>query len=278
MQFAHFSASAVSVALFSALAACSAHACTIWAATGDGITQDGHTLAVQVYDYPRLVDVRFKSGFGSGFDIYGGYTPGFAYGVNEKGLFVGNASGPNHLAEGKRPWRSAFGNRKPHEEIARTCDSVDAALKRTDLFDYGYPNYFLLADRQEIAIVECMPDGTHVANRAKRGFRFHTNHYAFKDTLHWSDGINRRSSTYARWRNIRRMLKEAPKPMSFNDFIAFSKDHRDGDVSSIFNGNTQGVIAVDIAPDGKVKLYQRIRKDPLDKQSEWEEKVFDLKF
>ena len=255
----------------------SSQACTIWAARGEGVTENGHTIAVQIYDWKNLVDVSIKSGFGSGYDVYGIYPRAqFVHGINEKGLFVASASAPSNLQGNKLPWVSTVGNRRPHEEIARTCGTVDEALKRTDIFNYGYPNFFLLADKDEIALVEALPDGTHIVSRTKKGFRVHTNHFCMKETYQRFK-VNHNSDTVVRLKRIRQLLKESPRPMSFEDFIAFSKDHDAGDDKSLFNERSQGVLIADIAPDGKVRMYQRVRKNPLNRNSEWVEEIFDLR-
>lgn len=208
----------------------SADACTLWAAAGDAV-EGGGVMLVKNRDWApdhqqelRLITPK------QGLRYFGlfatGKESGLRAGINEKGLSVVSATAGSIPAVERRKMPRKMGVLR---EILRTCDTVDDALQRTDLF-LG-PQFIMMADRNKIAYIEIGPQGKHSIRSESKGALYHTNHYVEDSLLDENQKIGSSSST--RYQRISALLGGA-KPFSVDDFISFSQDRVAGPDHSIW--------------------------------------------
>ncbi len=213
-------------------------ASTFWAACGEGISNGGETLVAYVRDdlpgeqtFAAINEegtLPFKG-------IFVGKTHRFEAGLNERGLFVGQIS----VASVSRNERlSLFPKRFKSPEgwfggewLTRHCSSVDEALKQRQVLS-GYPMIYVLADKTEIAFVECLPNGQFKIRRATSGVLSHTNHYVLPETT--ADNRELPASSSARLVRIRSLLSEESKPYQLEQFLSMALDTQDGPDFSIY--------------------------------------------
>jgi len=252
----------------------SASACTLFAARGDGLVAGGGTLAVKVRDWhPDLQVVKTVRPSG-GYAFYGlltGRRERFNMGINEKGLFIGTSTaGTVRKATLEQyPRVDPKTNLKNVETLIRSAATVDEAIRMASAFTR--PVNYILADKNEIAVVEVPPGGPAVVRRTLRGTLVQTNHYVLPGALH---GNERRTSESSRTRYERagELLRSLPRPAGLEHFVAITRDQHDGPDRSIFRvgsspekSRTRAVCAVHLHPDGSIDMvmtHAPDRNDP----------------
>jgi hypothetical protein len=199
-------------------------ACTLWAAAGDRVAGGG-TLIHKNRDWnpDHQQDLRLvipKTGFRY-LSLYttGNEWIGTKAGVNSEGLVIVTASAPAHLDK-----KINFLGKTNTATLLSRYESVDKALKalEDDKWKSG-PQFILMADRIEIAIIEFGLNGQHVLlSRKSNGVEFHTNHYLSDDLIALNpEKIS--ASSLNRYAKINQMLDSKPE-IDMDDSISFSKN------------------------------------------------------
>lgn len=209
-----------------------AGACTIWGATGD-CTRERATLVTKSRDW-RL-DHRNELWFVTPQDgnrflaIYAteSESPGAKAGINEKGLCIVGAA-PSSLAKKLR----LSGKPGLIETLLKSCGSLEEILKRKKLFSEFMPDYYLMADRSGIMLVEIAPEGKYFICQTSNGVLFHTNHYVYDEFAGLNTEPN--DSSLVRLGRLAFLLENQVGPFTMDDFITFSEDRHDGPDNSIF--------------------------------------------
>lgn len=217
---------------FICLYALPAHASTFWATAGEK-TANGGTMLAKNYDCtPEPSEIRLivpKSGFTylGIFPTRGIKTRGVVAGINEKGLalvsaFAHSVSKNTRYAVGKNI----------NEKILTSCDSVDTLLKNRQILSKSYPSFYMIADRERIALIEVASRGEISINTVYNGILYHTDHYINEKLLWANKDIG--TSSQARFNRIKYLLTSYPSSFTMADFIAFSEDVHDGPDNSIW--------------------------------------------
>lgn len=238
-----------------------AQACTLWGAAGNAV-QGGGTLLVKNRDWTpdhqqqlRLVNPQ------SGYRYVGlfadGKVPGLKAGINEKGLTVVSAS-VGSIPQAER--RKMPKKRAVMAKLLATCESVDEALTRTDLF-VG-PLFLVLADKTKVAYIESGPNGQYAVHSETNGVLSHTNHYIETNMLEANRRIG--ASSLARYERISSLL-HTQESFTANDFIGFSCDQSHGPDRSIWRTGgkpggerTLATWMVQLPETGEPLLYLRL--------------------
>jgi hypothetical protein len=219
-------------ALFSGLTA--APACTLWGVAGER-ADGGGTIIVKNRDWrpdhtqeTKTVTPRAGNRY---FGLYavGGDEPGIKAGVNCKGLAVVTASA-SCLPLSVR--KQQPGKKGVLAEILASHASVDALLEHRDLFEHARAGFFLIADRQKIALVEVALGGKFVVRTETNGVVTHTNGYQ-EEALRSSSLTDGASST-TRLARIRTLLSEARQPLDVALFKRLSADQHAGPDNSLW--------------------------------------------
>jgi isopenicillin-N N-acyltransferase-like protein len=215
-----------------------AQACTLFAALGSSVQGGGALIAKN----------RDRCPLASGLKVF---TPqaGYRYlglvsldsptapavaGINEKGLVVVDAS-PSSL-----PLQEEDYSAVPLTQALLTrCASVAEVLAQKELLRASYPVFEMVADRQQVAVIEIAPGGQVSIQASGRGTLCHTNHYLSSQLL-WANQMAHPSSR-VRCRRIMRLLGRERGPFTFADFLVFSQDRHAGPDNSINRlGSTPG--------------------------------------
>lgn len=240
-------------------------ACTLFAGNGDKI-KDGGSIIVKNRDYAPSEQKFVLSSKGK-YKFYGLYAKSgkkwsLKCGVNEKGLAVVSASA-SAIPKAERN----IAKISVMPTLLSSCDSVEEALKQKHLFIN--PQFFMLADKNEIAYVEVGLNG-YTINRKQNDTLGHTNHYL--QSTENNKKISASSST--RYKRITELLNSKSK-YTLKDFIKFSEDRNAGKRNSIWRegvsekeSQTLAVFAVHITKNGTLDIYLKMRKNPEDKGKE----------
>jgi isopenicillin-N N-acyltransferase-like protein len=232
-------------------------ACTLWGAAGPDA--GGGTLISKNRDWKPdhhqlLKQVRPVNGFAY-FGLYaeGNATPGLKAGVNEKGLSIVSASSniSKKLQDAQRDRRGVM------VRVLSEHASVDDVLRHADaLFSLSRANFFMIADRHQLLIVEVGLDGRYGVKVVDQGATAHTNHY-LDPALAGRFGDAPRPSSAARLARIGTLLDEAPRPLATDSFVAMSRDHNDGPDNSLWRNGREHTLAswiVNTPADGAPRL------------------------
>jgi isopenicillin-N N-acyltransferase like protein len=223
------------------LAGGSAAACTLWAAAGRR-TVDQATLIAKNRDWSpaQYQELRFTAPAG-GFRFLtlqpkDDRTSRDIAGINEKGLVIVTA------AASCIPFRQrSKGYRLDGflDRILSSCTTVDDVMRRQWLFTS--PAFYLVADRAKIGLIEVGPQEERLVTMGDNEMLAHTNHYLGANL----SAANRKFSLSSRFRLIRinYLLKTGRRPLTLEDFIAFSQDRHDGPDDSIWRaGSSPGEV------------------------------------
>ena len=222
-------------------------ACTLWGAAGDGaLVTDGGTLLAKNRDWKPdhrqvLKAVRPQAGHAY-FGLYaeGNANPGLKAGINDAGLSIVVASAssiPKALRDAQR------GTQGVMVRVLAGYASVDAVLADADaLFAVSRANFFLLADRTRLLVVEVGLDGKYVARRVDEGSATHTNHY-LDAALAGRYGDTPGKSSRARLARIDALLGQAPRPLGVDAFVAMSQDRHAGPDDSLWRSGKEHTLA-----------------------------------
>ncbi len=226
------SLSLIASAVLSGLLA--APACTLWGAAGER-AEGGGTLIVKSRDWrpdhtQETKTVTPRSGY-KYFGLYavGGEEPGLKAGVNRHGLAVVTAAA-SCLPQSVR--KNQPGKRGVTSEILANFDSVDALLAQRALFERARASFFLIADRQQLALVEVALGGKYVVRTETNGVVAHTNGY-LEEALR-SPTLSDGASSTTRLARIKALLAEARLPLDIAQFKRMSSDQHDGPDNSIW--------------------------------------------
>ncbi len=208
-----------------------AQACTLFAAQGTEFVQGGGTLLVKNRDWkPESQRLLLRTDKGR-YRFYGLYCGEKGHrslrgGVNEAGVAIVSASASSI----PKTIRHAMPQHGVLTEILAGCGSVEEALAVVQ--ETRGPNFLMLADAKEIAIVEVGRGDAMKVRIVRQGTAAHTNHYldpAFADL-----NIKKGTSSHMRYNRIAELLRNGEKPFSLDDFLTMSADQNDGPDNSIW--------------------------------------------
>ncbi len=218
--------------------ALSAQASTFWAARGATESLNGTTIVAYMRDdlageqnFVTINDegsIAFKG-------LFVGKTHRFEAGLNARGLFVGQISAASvsrdtRLSLFPKRFKSNEGWRGG-EWLIRNCASVSEALNKTNVFS-GYPMIYVLADKHEIAFVECLPNGHFHIQRTTAGLLTHTNHYVLPESTKSNGKVP--ASSISRLARIDSLLETELKPFRLEQFLSMTQDEHAGPDLSLF--------------------------------------------
>lgn len=207
-------------------------ACTIWGATGKQ-TQNAVTLVAKNDD--KKPDNRFTLTMyrpKNGYPYVAIFSDskksgGVKGGINQEGLVIVSASAPPFHGEDPEIKKRINFNK----QVLANYNSVDSVLKDKALLSHLKPCYFLLGDRNKIALLEIAPREQHSVDVTEDGVLCHTNHYLGKEVAKFNKTKNKNS--HIRFDRIKHLLKAAPT-LNMEQFIRFSEDKNDGPDNSIW--------------------------------------------
>jgi isopenicillin-N N-acyltransferase like protein len=206
-------------------------ACTLWAAAGSR-TRDGGTLIAKNRDLRPQVDVLKVVTPPAGYRYLGlffieGKRQGVTAGINERGLVIVGA-----LA-GSVPRSIMYrGEKNLLRKVLTDYDSVEAVAACREIFTASHPVFYMLADRTKIATVEVAPHGRVDFQVRDNGDLSHTNHYLSEQLCGANQKIG--ASSRIRLQRLQELLLRQVRPLSLDDFIAWSSDRHDGPDNSIW--------------------------------------------
>lgn len=257
------------------------NACTLFASTGPEFTSGGGTLVVKNRDDLPGPQKYKEVNDGNGYSfkgLFAGRPVQFETGINEAGLFVSSSTAASvsiatrrHLITKRFKTQDGI---RASEWMMRNCASVAEALSHKELFR-GYPTNFILADRREIAIVECLPNGGFVVERKSAGVVTHTNHYVLQKAIGFNETVG--ESSKARYDRINELLQETQKPYTMRDFQKIVADVSAGPDLSIFrtgskfkSPKTLATFIVHIPRSGNANIFVKYLKTPSTDMTNWE--------
>jgi len=210
-----------------------AQACTLWAAAGER-SRDGATLIAKNRDWQPNQRVELRGitpeqglRFLGLLPFQAGKRRGVAAGINEKGLAIVSASA------GSVPHKKRnVGTKGLNKLILTSFDTVDAVLRKRELFSRSRPVFYVIADKSKIALIEVALRGEMSVRVKEHGILFHTNHYIDQKLLWANEKIGK--SSQMRLHRIRHLLTTHSSPFTIEDFMAFSEDRNDGPDNSIW--------------------------------------------
>ena len=208
------------------------HACTLWAVAGKKVQGEGALLAKnrdrkpQKSELELIIPEKGLTYLGL-FSVVKGKRGGLVAGINEKGLSIVSATASSLSKKaGSQVTKSV------NEEVLRMHGSVEAVLKNQNLFIKSSPSFYMVADKDAIAMIEVAPHGKISVRTKTDGVLFHTNHYIDEDFLQLNKNIG--ESSEKRLYRIQSMLEGHGSSFTIDDFVAFSEDTRDGHDNSIW--------------------------------------------
>ena len=220
---------------FTALAlnfAPAAAACTLWGAAG-GTVEGGGTLIAKNRDWePTQVQEIKRVVPRDGFRYLGLYASdeegtGLKAGINEKGLVVVTATASVVPDERRsNPQKKTLSS----AEILKTCTTVEEVTGQLDRFTRAA--FYLVADKNKIAVIEVGPGGKAAARITENGTIAQTNHYLNEQLRILNKKVSK--SSRARYDRIQELLSKDPGGLTLDDFVAFSEDQNAGPDNSIY--------------------------------------------
>ncbi len=241
---------------------CPGHACTIWAATGASVKDEGSIIAKNRDNLPHLYTVLKAVFPAKGFGFFGifdieadGYVTA---GINEKGLVVVNASA-NSVPAKKRH----VATEDLTERLLTSFGSVKDLLAGKDLFRKSHPAIYIVGDALSIASIEVAPGGKISLTTKEKGVLAFTNHYTDSKLLRANERLSR--SSFMRLNRINQLMAGKTSPFVLSDFIQFSNDRNGGSDGAlwregIFNGSIRTLAGwiVHVIPEGTQELYVKL--------------------
>ncbi len=237
-----------------------AESCTLWGATGS-TTRGNITLIAKNRDWKpgqshQLRQVNIPDGYRYlGLFALGGNSPGLKAGINEKGLVVITATA-SVIPSSQRS--SNDGDPISSHDILSSFASVEEVISNGERFVRS--SYYMIADRNHVAVVEGAPGGRSSVRLIDDGFLAQTNHYIARDLQSFNGKASR--SSRVRYDRIMSLMSSRTGQLTLDDFIEFSQDTNTGPDDSIFrtgsSENSSRTVAswiVAIPEDGVPELY-----------------------
>jgi len=198
----------------------SAYPCTLWSAASDRVLGGGTLIAKnrdwapnhqQVLELSSIRDSGYRY---LGLIAQGNDSPGLKAGVNENGFVVVTASPPSHLGQDEELKKVHGITRK----MLAQCKDIQEAISHREWL-VG-PQFFMLADPMELALIELGLGGEFRVQRIKSGVFFHSNHYVDPDLMHLNKDKAGVSSVH-RYKKIQHFMMNKER-FSLDDFIQVS--------------------------------------------------------
>ena len=163
--------------------------------------------------------------------------------------------------------RQAYPHNSCIKRLLQECKSVDKALECKDAF-LG-PKFVLLADADEIALVEVGEEGNTVITRTSNAYLHHTNHYLSPEMSYLN--IRYKESSHTRYGRMQELLESTPAPFTLETFKSFSQDQHDGPDNSIWRVGSRrnisqslGAFIADIRSPEDFSVWIKYRPKPED--------------
>lgn len=275
---------ALLLAIICSLFSGSAHACTLFAASGDAYIAGGGVIIAKNRDWPPEEQVVRLIDDGKGFRYYGLFSVNkrgnldVKAGVNEKGLTVVSATAGSIPRKERLQEQYTKGVNK---RLLSSCATVGEALNA--LSAIRGPRIIMLADREKIAYIEVGPIGKTSVTVKQNGILGHTNHFINDDLLWANKKVSKSSET--RYQRINQLLTEQPRPFSLEQFINFSEDKTAGADNSIWregskpnSSQTIGAFIVHLPESGVPTVYVKARLSPASRNTKIYRQSFDKIF
>lgn len=239
-------------------------ACSLWAATGDGLT-DGSTLVGHTWDVSPGTEGELRlvipqKGFRY-LAVFPTKTKGDRHttaGINEHGLTAVKAT-PDTAA----PTGQLIGKADLIERILTSFATVDSVLTSRRLLAQSKPLFLVIADRSKIALVQIGSGGILASQATSKGLLCHTNHYTHQSLLKENKRYARES--VARLNRLQHLLSHSPTPLTADHFLAIASDRANGPDTSIWltgSGLNKKVTlaswVVSLPPKAPPELYFRL--------------------
>ena len=252
-----------------------ADACTLWASMGS-VNKTAQLLFVKNRDAPqdsfqqlqllspskgyRYLALMYKAAPSANTFDY------ISAGINQPGLTIGDSD-----IHTKAVFDYAVGS-DIMRDVLQNYDSVAAVLQNQDrIFNHPAGQTFMIADREQIIMVEVDPDGHHtIQAMTSSGYVFHTNHFLDESESAYNDPVSQ--STFMRYQRIGDLLA-ANAPFDQTAFERFAADQTilapDGTIdtnNNILRKVTLATWLINIPLNGPPTLHLQMRnpKQPQD--------------
>ena len=149
-------------------------------------------------------------------------------GINEYGLAIVNMAVPN--APPKAPYADGDAFMRAVLTQNQTVAGVLGNLPHL-VTEYPYPEFYLLADRTQTAIIELATNGHYFVTLSNTGPMYHTNNYEFPSFFQYNIGDLEGSTN--RYNRISALMNSNTQ-YTMQDFELFAHDHNAGSNDSIF--------------------------------------------
>lgn len=222
----------LSLVIGTLLVSSSSYPCTLWSAAGDGVVGGGTLIAknrdwapnhLQVLELSSIYDSGHRY---LGLIAQGNDSPGLKAGVNKNGFVVVTASPPSYLEQNK-------GLKRVHgiaRRMLAQCKNIKEALSHHEWL-VG-PQFLMLADPAELALIELGLDGEFRVQTIKSGVLFHSNHYIDPKLMRLNKGKPGVSSVH-RHEKIQQFMTSKER-FKLDDFIQVSGSTDGGPDNSLW--------------------------------------------
>ncbi len=156
-------------------------------------------------------------------------------GINEYGLAIVNmaVSNPPHDVEygdGDALMRDVLMHNQSVAEVMGNLPTLIA--------DHPYPEFYLLADRNQTASIELAPHGKYVVTLSNTGPLYHTNNYEFPSFMPLNLSYSYLEGSINRYNRISALMNSNTN-YTLDEFQLFAHDHAAGSNDSIFRTGRQ---------------------------------------
>ena len=149
-------------------------------------------------------------------------------GINEYGLAIVNMATPD--APPKAPYADGDAFMRAVLTGNQTVAGVLGNLPRL-VAEHPYPEFYLLADRNQTAIIELTTNGKYFVSLSNTGPLYHTNNYEFPPFF--KNNIGDLEGSTNRYNRISALMN-SNTDYTLNEFQLFAHDHNAGSNDSIF--------------------------------------------
>ena len=255
-----------------------AHACSLFAVTGNNYVEGGGSLAFKNTDWrgaSQSIHIVKPSPGNKYICLYRGKNNYCVGGINEKGLFVARSQAssiPKAELKAYPRWKSLEGLRLA-EYLLRYFSSVEECVS-SKIYAETEPLNLLVVDSKEAAYIEIAPDKTFVVRKINAGPIFHTNHYLEDEIIDYNKHYSK--SSHIRYNRLAELVQFHQGQYTFQEIIAMTKDRAAGRNNSIYrvgdgkpnSTKTVGSFAVHIKPDGDADIFIRYQAKANDTEQE----------
>ncbi len=210
-----------------------ADACTLWGAAGEDA--GGGTILSKNRDWKPDHTQVLKVRRGEKYKYLGLYAegndePGIKQGVNEKGLGVVSATAGS-IPKTIRKAQTGRSGLTPLL-LGRYASCEEILADRELLFARRKPSFLMIADREQLIVLEVGLGGRYALKIVKAGTAAHCNHFLDPSLADGNQKIG--ESSGLRFRRVSALLEQAPRPLEIASFAEISRDQHDGQQNSLW--------------------------------------------